>query len=164
MARRVDKLDDLLTFKKEATKRINDVTTRLDEISKSCDRIEKAINEMENYSYQFNVNIVGMPMTTEKESAEETTDLCLRLFKSLGVDDITAQDIDIAHRVPARFPSNRPNAIICKFVRRLARNKVMSVRRSVGTLSNEQLGLHPDLDIKRVRIYDHLTPSMQSVL
>ena len=32
-------------------------------------------------------------------------------------------DIDTALRVPTRVASNRPNANICKFVRRLAREK-----------------------------------------
>jgi hypothetical protein len=57
---------------------------------------------MEEYSYQFNVKIVDMPLKAEKENPETTANLCLQLFSALGVKDVSLQDIDIAHRVPAR--------------------------------------------------------------
>ena len=46
----------------------------------------------------------------------------------MGVKDISMQDIDIAHRVPARKASSRPNPIICKFVRRQVKERVMAAR------------------------------------
>ena len=70
----------------------------------------------------------------KRESAEQTVALCLRLFLSLGVEDITMLDIDIAYRVPARQASKKPNAIISMFTRPLAKDKVMSKRRRVSTL------------------------------
>ncbi len=38
-----------------------------------------------------------MPQHNENESAEETTQMCLKLFAALGAD-VSIQDIDISHR------------------------------------------------------------------
>ena len=45
----------------------------------------------------------------------------------MGVKDVSMQDIDIAHRVPARKASSRPNPIICKFVRRQVKERVVEI-------------------------------------
>ena len=42
---------------------------------------------------------------------------------------------------PATTSRNRPNAIVCKFVRRLAKDQVMAARKKVGGLKAEELGL-----------------------
>jgi hypothetical protein len=56
-------------------------------------------------------------------------------------------DIDTAHRVPSRFASSRPKAIVCKFVGRLAKEKVIAARRNVGSVNAEQLGLEIHADV-----------------
>ena len=76
----------------------------------------KNLEDFEAYSYQYNIKISGMPPLPERENSESTAGLCLQLFHAIGVKDINSGH-DIAHRVPARRASNRPNAIICKFVR-----------------------------------------------
>ena len=51
------------------------------------------------------------------------------LLSCIGTENVTRQDIghiDIAHRAPTEAAQNGPNPIIGKFVRRLAREKVMS--------------------------------------
>lgn len=74
------------------------------------------------------------------------------------------QDIDIAHRVPAKSAqSNRPNPIICKFVRPLAKEKVMSARRATSNVVAADLDLTPG-SITHIGIYDHLTPRLQNLL
>ena len=108
-------------------KDIREITTRIDKIEKKCDLITQAVDDMESYSYRYNIKIHGVPMTTENESSEQTTNLCLKLFAAIGVGDCTIQDIDIAHRLPARNPSNRPNAIVCKFTRRIVKERIMAV-------------------------------------
>ena len=45
-----------------------------------------------------NLKMVGVAQINENESAEDTANLCVKLFSSLG-NDISASDIDIAHRV-----------------------------------------------------------------
>ena len=82
----------------------------------------------------------------------------------MGIKEISINDIDIAHRVPARKPSNRPNAVICKFVRRLAKEKVMTARRAVRNIDIQQLGFSSEIDVTNLNIYDHLTPRLQNLL
>lgn len=46
--------------------------------------------------------------------------------------NVSIGDIDIAPRVPTRRTfADRPKSIICKFIRRLAREQVMTVRRDM---------------------------------
>ena len=143
------KYDDLVAFKDEAVKQIKQLFTRVAEISILCDRIAKSIDTLEAYSYQFNVKIVGMPATTQNETSDQTVALCLRLFEALGVEDVLLNDIDIAHRVPSRSASNRPNAIVCKFTQRLAKGKVMAAQRRLENLEASQLGFPDDFDISQ---------------
>ena len=144
------KYDDLVAFKDEAVKQIKQLFTRVAEISILCDRIAKSIDTLEAYSYQFNVKIVGMPATTQNETSDQTVALCLRLFEALGVEDVSLNDIDIAHRIPSRSASNRPNAIVCKFTRRLAKGKVMAARKRLENLEASQLGFPDDFDISHI--------------
>ena len=62
---------------------------------------------MENYSYQYNIKLVGFPELYEHESANDTAKLCLEIFKAIGASELTGQDIDIAHRVQSRRLSTR---------------------------------------------------------
>ena len=76
---------------------------------------------------------------------------------------MSIQDINTAHRVPSMKPSNRPNAIVCKFVRRLAKEQVMAARKKVGGLKAEELGFAADINVKYLNIYDLLTPRLQAL-
>ena len=105
-----------------------------------------------------------MPATTQNETSDQTVALCLRLFEALGVEDVSLNNIDIAHRIPSRSASSRPNAIFCKFTRRLAKGKVMAVRRKLENLEASQLGFPDDFDISHINLYDHLTPRRQELL
>ena len=146
--------DDFTSFKSAATKQIQQLTKRVEEISIRCDRFSKSLDVFQEYSYHYNVKIVGLPTVTENETSDQTTHLCLKLFSALGRgegggggeggEDVTVSDIDVAHRVPSRTASNRPNAVICKFVRRIAKEKVMAKRNAA---SNIAAG---DLDFKIV--------------
>ena len=91
-----------------------------------------------------------MPPTTQNETSDQTVALCLRLFEVLGVEDVSLNDIDIAHRIPSGSASNRPNAIVCKFTRRLAKGKVMAARRRLENLEASQLGFPDDFDISHI--------------
>ena len=53
------------------------------------------------YSYQYNVKIIGLPELSEQESYSQTSDLCVKLFSDMGAD-VSLHDIDIANRVPQR--------------------------------------------------------------
>ncbi|XP_068757509.1 uncharacterized protein [Montipora capricornis] len=133
----------------------------LSNLSVKVKEISDALEALQQYSYQYNLKIVGYPQVNEFESSEDTAKLCLHLFSCLGVDGITLNDIDNAHRVQirARAAVNKPKPIICKFTRRLAKEKVMAARRA-----SEDLGLPSDITFERIGIYDHLTPKLQELL
>ena len=156
--------DELQAFRKYASEEIKKMKLKLNSISDACDRLSKSIDSFEIYSYQFNVKITGLPLLAERESSEQTENLCLQLLRQMGIKEISINDIDIAHRVPARKPSNRPNAVICKFVRRLAKEKVMTARRAVRNIDIQQLGFSSEIDVTNLNIYDHLTPRLQNLL
>ena len=101
--------DDFNHFKVEAERQIQEFISRVNQISALCD--------------QYNIRIVGVPAVAEQETSQQTAELCMSLFAALRVEEVSFKDIDTAHRVPSRVASNRPNAIICKFVRRIARER-----------------------------------------
>jgi hypothetical protein len=99
--------DDLLTFKKDTQNELKRIGNKIDATSDKADKIAAAITAFEDYSYQYNVTIVGVPQAKQNESYEETASLCLKIFAGLGVQEISMQDLDIAHRVPRRDNGSR---------------------------------------------------------
>ena len=82
----------------------------------------------------------------------------------MGVKDVSMQDIDIAHRVPARKASSRPNPIICKFVRRQVNKRVIAARKEVSKVTPSQLGHSIGVSLSRLGIYNHSSPLYQALL
>ena len=84
--------------------------------------------------------------------------------------DISALEIDIAHRVQQRVAvtkngrPTRPNPIVCKFTRKLTRDTVLSSRSNSSQLTAEALGLPPTSMVNRILIFPHLTPRLQDLL
>ena len=152
--------DDFIRFKVEAERQIQELFPRVNEISILCDHIRKSIEASEAY----NIKIVGVPTVAERETSQQTADLCMTLFAALEREEVSLSDVDTPHRVPSRVACNRPNAISCKFVRRLAREKVMAARRGVSNLNAEDLGFIRAVDVSHINLYDHLTPRLQELL
>jgi predicted nucleic acid-binding Zn-ribbon protein len=96
--------DDLVSFKNNTNTELKYIKSQVEIISTKCEKIAKAIDQelLEDYSYQYNLKIVGIPQEQATETAEQTANLCLNLFKAIGADEVILQDIDIAHRIPAR--------------------------------------------------------------
>ena len=57
--------------------------TKLDDLPANVEAITKAIDESIAYSYQYNLEIVRVPKRNERETAEETTSLCLKIFRKI---------------------------------------------------------------------------------
>ena len=158
-----DEYDDLNRFCQGANQQISRLDTRLTEIAEKVELISNSIDEAQEYSYLYNVKIVGIPHLKPKESARETSELCVKVFQEIGVA-LSIQDIDIAHRVPTRRANdNQPKPIICKFTRRLAREQVMTMRRDIKKVDPRRLGLHSESNMSYAGIYDHLTPHLQKL-
>ena len=100
---------------------------------------------------------------SEREPAIDTTKLCVRIFQAMGCN-ISINDIDIAHRVPARNATNSPRPIICRFVRRLIREEVMSRRQEITRVDPKDVGLGDTADLSNSMVLDHLTPKAQKLL
>ncbi|CAB4025091.1 Hypothetical predicted protein, partial [Paramuricea clavata] len=151
----------------QVLKELDQIKAEIKEVSKKYTEISNAIAAIEDYSFNYNVKIVGMPVVSEHERADETVEICLRLdlFTALGVKDISPYDIYIAHRVPTRrnFP-NKPNPIICKFTRRISKEKVMAARKNVFKISPSDVGFHEQLSLEGLQLYDHLSPRLQTLL
>ena len=88
-------------FRENISKELDNLSHKLEAISTRVDSLDAAIDDLQKYSFQYNVNIIGFP-EDEHESAETTTQLCLKLFHAIGAKGVTKNDIDIAHRVNSR--------------------------------------------------------------
>ena len=147
----------------EADKSLQQLWSRLNVLSKRVEEIGKSIELIQRYSYQYNVKIVGLPEIKAIESASDTTTLCLSLFQAAGVE-ILIQDIDIAHRIPTRNATPGPSPVVCKFTRRIAKEKVMNVRKDACKVTASSIGLPADCTQENVKLFDHLTPQVQQLL
>ena len=110
------KYDSLSSSEAEIKSEMNNLRTRLAEISSKVDSVGDTLDQVQDYSYQYNIKIASLPERSNTESAIETSSICVNLFKSIGAD-VNIGDIDIAHRVPSRSQDGRPRPIICKFAR-----------------------------------------------
>ena len=95
-------------------------------------------------------------------SAQQTSSLCVSLFRALGAD-VSIRDIDTARRAPTRQASSGPRPVICKFVRRLARDEVMARRRNARNVNPTSLNSDENVDLTNLGIFDHLTPKTQEI-
>ena len=140
--------DDLISANKEVKKVLKRLTNRLDEIAVKSERMGKALDDIEAYSYQYNVKVLGVPEINRNESSLDTTNLCLKLF--------IAYQYEIQVRV-------NPKPIVCKFTRRLSKESLMQVRKEVENVKPSQLGFSNELDTASdmIKVLDHLTPKAQ---
>ena len=76
--------------------------------------IGETVEAMMAYSYQYNLRILGIPQVNANESAQESVELCLRLFKELKAN-VKEYGIDIAHRLQSRrLYVSLPDALLKK--------------------------------------------------
>ena len=75
--------------------RLPAIKPKLNGLDHKCNELRLAIDEMQAYSYQYNIKIFGLPTFAERENSEATAKLCIQLFHSIGVEDVSMQDIDI---------------------------------------------------------------------
>ena len=85
---------------------LKQITRRLHVLSNQVERVSNAIDEAGDYSYQYNVKIIGLPESAS-ESTLETSFLCINLFRQMGAE-VSLQDIDIADRASTRRERDGP--------------------------------------------------------
>ena len=159
-----NQVDDMSRFREFAEKEFKRLNKRLEGVAKKSDELSDAIDDIQKYSYQYNVKLLGVPECNERETAATSTELCVRLFNGMGVE-VKAHDIDIAHRVPHRNASaTGPKPIVCKFVRRVVKDEVIRQRKEASKVKSEALGLSSDASLCNVLVMEHLTPKAQNLL
>ena len=99
--------DNLHSFQESTKDDLKCLSARLALVESKVDVNSNAIDEIEDYSYQFNVKFNGVPETSTNESSRSTSSLCINLLNEMGAE-VTILDIDTAHRVPSR--SDRASA------------------------------------------------------
>lgn len=110
--------------------------------------------EFHEYRNQHNIKVVGVPEKSPEESVRDTSDLCVSLFTEMGAK-ITIYDIDTAQRTAKGEDYDGPRPIICKFVRRLAKDSVMSVQQQACNVIPVKIGFSEDTDVSKIRICDY---------
>lgn len=99
--------DDLKTTSSSLAKDLKRIDKNLTKISMKVYEIDDAIEALTAYSYQYNIKILGIPQTNENETAQDTVEICLKLFSELKAN-VHDCDIDIAHRVKSRNNDSKP--------------------------------------------------------
>ena len=154
----------LNTTQENILSKLEEMESKIAQITQNTARISKAIDDIQAYSYQYNLKIVGVPQAEINEKATDTVELCVKVFAGIGVK-VSPWDIDVAHRVPARTQDGRRRGIlpiICKFTRRMVRDEVLFKRRNCNHLLPATFGLNPENEV-RISIFSHLTPRLQEL-
>ena len=87
----------------------------LDEIGVRLEEMAGILDELEEYSYSFNVKLLGVPQLSADENAVQTSNLCVKIFNKMGAN-VSINNLDIAHRVSTRSATREgPKAIVCRF-------------------------------------------------
>ena len=86
--------DDLDKFKANALNDIQRLLNQTAAVAAHVISIVTAKHDIQQYSYQYNVPIVGLPeYAMGMETALQTAKLCVKLFQAMGAESITLQDI-----------------------------------------------------------------------
>ena len=73
--------DDIIVFKNNVIQDLKDMKKQVSMISKKCEAIMTSVEQMEDYSYQYNLKIVGMPQQGENESAEKQSEIVFEFVR-----------------------------------------------------------------------------------
>ena len=103
---------------------------------------------------QHTIKIVGVPEKSPEETAWDTSDLCVALFKEMGAE-INIHDIDTVQRTARGRDSDGPRPIMCKFVRRLARESVISAQQQTCNVNPVKIGFSEDTDVSKISICNY---------
>ena len=76
-------------FRENISKQLDSLSHKLEAISTRVDSLDAAIDDLLKYKFQYNVKIIGFHEQDDHESAETTTQLCLKLFHAIGAEGVT---------------------------------------------------------------------------
>ena len=81
-----DEYDDLDARCKDRKQLISCLSTCLSQLSEKVDLLTKQIDEAQENSYPLNLKLLGIPELKPRESATQTTELCVCIFTALGAN------------------------------------------------------------------------------
>ncbi|PFX11891.1 hypothetical protein AWC38_SpisGene24239 [Stylophora pistillata] len=88
--------------------------------------------------------------------------------KKRPVQSADSKHLEVADRTkkqPRKTPLlDRAIPVVFKFTRRIAKEKVMNVRKDACKVSTSSIGLSADCTQENVKLFDHLTPQVQQLL
>lgn len=137
---------------------LKSATKEVSELSKS--ESEK-LDSLEQYGRRLNLEIIGVPVSAQ----EDTNAIVIEVAKNVGVD-ISSEDISISHRVPSiskpndSKSSDRPPAIIARFMNRSVRNRLYKNRKLTRDIDPNKFSV-PGL--KYVFINENLTQKRKNL-
>ncbi|KAH3709260.1 hypothetical protein DPMN_068722 [Dreissena polymorpha] len=110
-------------------------------------------NESNQYSRSNNIIISGVEQVDREnesnfETAEETTKLIVTKINSIANENLTAEDIDIAHRLK-KGPSGKKD-IIARFKSRMTRNRIL---RQGKVISYQNIFVREDLTPLNLEVF-----------
>lgn len=137
---------------------LSDDYSLIKHLEKQADKNDKILQEFREFREcrnQHNIKIMGMPKKSKEKTALDTSSLCVALFKEMGAN-ITINDIDTAQRTAEGKDSDGPTPVICKFVRRLAKDLVISVKQRACDVNPRNIqGFSEDTDVSKIMICDY---------
>ena len=64
---------------------LTNIEERLANFEERLLNLESTFDDLQNYSFSFNVKVLGLPDLTDSESAADTRTLCVRLFNAMFI-------------------------------------------------------------------------------
>lgn len=122
------KLESMQNVNKKLEDKEKEHAEELCQVKYAMKTREIQMNDLEQYTRSNNIRIYGLEDRNPSETAEETTSIVLQFLKNKLEIDLNRNDIEIAHRL-GRFLDNGNRPVICRFVLRLNKMKVMKSRR-----------------------------------
>lgn len=139
----------------------NKYIARIEKLEKDLRETENHLDAQSQYDRRDNIKICGI----EQKDEESTNEIIQKVAEFIG-EPIEASDISISHRIPPRKTENvnenvsesavKHPAIICKFVKRETRNRVIRAKR--------QMTLRPNNPYPDAFICEDVTPLRSRIM
>ena len=86
--------DDLSNSDADTKRELDRIGAKLDEIDMRLREMSDILEEMQEYSYSYNIKLLGVPQLNADENAVQTSNLCGQIFKKM-VANISLNDLDL---------------------------------------------------------------------
>ncbi|XP_072172500.1 uncharacterized protein [Diadema setosum] len=124
------------------------------------DDLTHQINDLDQYHRRVNLEIAGVP----EEKGENPEKIVLKIAQKI-TEDVSAGDIDIAHRIGKEDDQRGPRPIIVRFTNRRSRNMIYDGRRKLQHFTTKDFGLRSSSKGNgRIYVNENLVASTRELL